>query len=55
MSQWVISTTHTGDAPRLQVSVHVQAEVMSAQTARRRANVWLPIEHRFPLPSFVIR
>ena len=41
MSQWVIPTTRTGDAPRLQVSVHVQAKVMSAHAARRRANVWL--------------
>jgi hypothetical protein len=31
----------TDKADRLQISVHVQAEVLSAEVARRRANVWL--------------
>jgi hypothetical protein len=41
MAQIIISVPQTNEAPRLQVSVHIQAEVLSAETARRRANVWL--------------
>ena len=39
--QIVLPVSPTEEAPRLQVSVHVQAEVLSAEVVRRRANVWL--------------
>lgn len=41
MDQMVIPVSQTSDAPRMQVNVHIQAEVLSAEVARRRANVWL--------------
>ncbi len=41
MTQLVIPVSHTGDAPRLQISVHIQAEVLSAEAARQQANAWL--------------
>jgi len=41
MAQLVIPVRQTDDAPRLQISVHIQAEVLSAEVARRWANAWL--------------
>lgn len=41
MNQMVIPVSGQSDAPRMQVRVHVQAEVLSAEIARRRANLWL--------------
>jgi len=41
MAQIIIPVPQTNEASRLQVSVHIQAEVLSAEAARRRANVWL--------------
>ena len=41
MTQIVIPVLQTSDTPRLQVNIHIQAEVLSAETARRQANVWL--------------
>lgn len=37
-------TTKSPSASRLQVSVHLQAEIVAPEAARRRANVWL-LEH----------
>ena len=37
----VIPVLPTEKADRLQVSVHIQAEVLSAEAARREVNVWL--------------
>ncbi len=37
----VIPVSPTEKADRLQVSVHIQAEVLSAEAARREANYWL--------------
>ena len=37
-------TTKTSSASRLQVSVHLQMEIVAPEAARRRANVWL-LEH----------
>src|SRR5262245_25271416 len=39
--QMVITAPQAGDAARLQITVHIQAEVLSAEVARRRANRWL--------------
>lgn len=39
--QVIIAAPQTGDTSRLQVTVHIQAEVLSAEAARRRANCWL--------------
>ena len=44
MTPIIMSVPSTEKAERLQISVHVQAEVLSAEVARRRANVWL-LEH----------
>jgi hypothetical protein len=41
MARLVIPTLKTTDTSSLQVSIHIQAEVLSAETARRAANVWL--------------
>jgi len=41
MAQLIIPVPQTDDAPRLQISVHIQAEVLSAEVARRWANAWL--------------
>ena len=41
MNQMVIPVSPTSDALRMQVRVYVQAEVLSAEAVRRRANVWL--------------
>lgn len=41
MTQIVIPVPRTSDTPRMQVNIHIQAEILSAETARRRANVWL--------------
>ena len=41
MTPIIMSVPSTEKAERLQISVHVQAEVLSAEVARRRANVWL--------------
>jgi hypothetical protein len=41
MASIVIPVSPTDTASRVQISVHVQAEVVSAEAARRRANVWL--------------
>ncbi len=41
MNQLIIPVSQTGNVPRVQVSVHIQAEVLSAEAARRQANVWL--------------
>ena len=37
----VMSVPQTEKTDRLQVSVHIQAEVISDETARREANYWL--------------
>lgn len=37
----MISVSQTEKADRLQVRVHIQAEVLSAEAARREANYWL--------------
>ena len=41
MTPIVIPVSPTEKANRLQVSVHIQAEVLSAEAARREANYWL--------------
>jgi hypothetical protein len=41
MPRIVLPVSPTEKADRLQVSVHLQAEVLSAGAARRAANVWL--------------
>lgn len=41
MNQIIMSIPSTEKAERVQISVHIQAEVLSAEVARRRANVWL--------------
>lgn len=41
MTSIVMPVSLTERADRLQVSVHVQAEVLSADAARREANYWL--------------
>lgn len=41
MTQIVMTAPATNKTDRLQVSVHIQAEVMSAEAARRQANFWL--------------
>ncbi len=41
MAQIVMPITQIDKIDRLQVNVHIQAEVLSAEIARRRANVWL--------------
>jgi hypothetical protein len=41
MTLVVIPVSQVSTASRVQVSVHVQAEVMSPEAARRQANVWL--------------
>lgn len=35
------ATTEDASAPRLQISVHVQTDVVAPEIARRRASVWL--------------
>ena len=39
--QMVIAAPRAGDASKLQITVHIQAEVLSAEVARRHANRWL--------------
>lgn len=41
MTQMVIDTEETAVESRLSVNVHIEAEVLSAEKARRKANVWL--------------
>ena len=41
MNQIVMSVPQTDKADRLQISVHIQAEVLAAEAARREANFWL--------------
>ena len=41
MTPIVMPVSPTEKADRLQVSVHIQAEVLSADAARREANYWL--------------
>ena len=41
MTQLIIPVSQTPEASRLKVSVHIQAEVLSAQVVRQQANVWL--------------
>jgi hypothetical protein len=41
MTQIILPVSQTDEQTRLQINVHIQAEVLSAETARRRANVWL--------------
>ena len=41
MTPIVMPVSPTEKANRLQVSVHIQAEVLSAEAARREANTWL--------------
>lgn len=41
MTPIVMPVSPTEKADRLQVSVHIQAEVLSAEAARREANYWL--------------
>lgn len=41
MTPIVMPIPQTEKADRLQVSVHIQAEVLSAEAARREANYWL--------------
>ena len=41
MTHIVMPVPQTEKADRLQVSVHIQAEVLSAEAARREANYWL--------------
>lgn len=41
MNQIVMSVPQIDKADRVQVSIHIQAEVMSAEAARRDANYWL--------------
>jgi hypothetical protein len=41
MNQIVVLAPQTDKADRLQISVHIQAEVLSAEAARRKANYWL--------------
>jgi hypothetical protein len=44
MNPIIMAVPSTEKTERLQISVHVQAEVLAAEVARRRANVWL-LEH----------
>jgi len=44
MTPIIMAVPSTENTERLQISVHVQAEVLAAEAARRRANVWL-LEH----------
>lgn len=44
MAQIVMTTPSPSKTDRLQVNVHIQAEVLSAEAARRQANFWL-LEH----------
>ena len=39
--QMVIAAPQTGDASKVQITLHIQAEVLSAEAARRHANRWL--------------
>ncbi|MCB0164994.1 MAG: hypothetical protein KDI79_12255 [Anaerolineae bacterium] len=41
MTHIVMPVSPTEKADRLQVSVHIEAEVLSAEAARREANYWL--------------
>jgi hypothetical protein len=41
MNQIVMLAPQTDKADRLQISIHIQAEVLSAEAARREANYWL--------------
>ena len=41
MTPIVMPVPQAKKADRLQVSVHIQAEVLSAEAARREANYWL--------------
>ena len=41
MTPIVMPISPTEKTDRLQVSVHIQAEVLSAEAARREVNVWL--------------
>ncbi len=41
MAQLVVPTNKTKTEPRLQVSVHIEMEVLSPDIARRKANAWL--------------
>jgi hypothetical protein len=41
MSPIIIPVTPLSETSRLQINIHVQAEVLSAEAARQQANVWL--------------
>jgi hypothetical protein len=41
MTQIVIPVPPTSDTPRLQLNIHIQAEILSAEVVLRQANVWL--------------
>lgn len=41
MTNIVMAVSPTTQTDRLQVSVHIQAEIWSAEAARRQANFWL--------------
>lgn len=59
MTEIVMPAPQTGNRTRLKVSVHLDAEVLPAETVRRQANVWL-LEHignllRAESPELVLR
>lgn len=41
MAQVVIPVSPVGTLPRMQLNVHLQAEILSPEAARRQANLWL--------------
>jgi hypothetical protein len=41
MNQIVMSVPHTNKVDRLQINIHLQAEIISAEAARREVNFWL--------------
>jgi hypothetical protein len=44
MTQVILPAAQAGDVAHVQINVFVQAEVIAAEAAHRRANVWL-LEH----------
>lgn len=41
MNSIIVPVSSTDRADRLQIIIHIQTEVLSAEVARRRANIWL--------------
>ena len=41
MVQMIIPTQEIEPSARLQIAIHIQADILSAQAARKQANLWL--------------